>query len=63
MNIQDQIKLRQQLCLMSDAYLTLSDNPVWLEMVALHPELEKLRQEAATVTDSVWHTFRSKCAS
>ncbi|MBP5976628.1 hypothetical protein HW132_28825, partial [Brasilonema sp. CT11] len=46
-----------------DAYITLSDNPAWLEMVAQHPELETARQAAVNVTDSLWYVYRTKCAS
>lgn len=61
MNNQDeQIKLRQQLCLMCDAYITLSDNPAWVAMIVQYPELESLRQQAVSATDSVWYAVRSR---
>lgn len=60
---QEQIKLRQQLCLMTDAYITLSDNPVWLEMVAQHPELETVRQTVIQSSDNLWYAVRTRIIS
>lgn len=61
MNDQDKLKLRQQLALYTDQFITLSDNPAWLELVQQYPELETARQAAVNTSDNLWYTFRSKC--
>lgn len=60
MNNQEQIKLRQQLALYTDQFITLSDYPAWVEMIALYPELETARRAAVNACDSVWYAVRSR---
>jgi hypothetical protein len=57
---EEQIRLRQQLVLLTDAYITLSDNPAWQVLADQYPELETARQSAVQATDLVWWQYRTK---
>lgn len=62
MNNQDQkLKLRQQLALLTDQFIMLSQNPAWTEVAELHPELENARTAAVCAADNVWWQYRTKC--
>jgi hypothetical protein len=61
MNNQDeQTRLKQQLVLLTDAYIQLSDNPAWQALAEQFPELENARQSAVNATDNVWWQVRTK---
>ncbi|KAB8316162.1 hypothetical protein SD81_028220 [Tolypothrix campylonemoides VB511288] len=61
MNNQDQqIQLKQQLVLLTDAYIKLSENPTWLSLAERFPELENARQQAIAASDNVWWQYRTK---
>ena len=55
-----QIQLKQQLVLLTDAYIKLSDNPAWQALAERFPELESARQAAVSATDNVWWQYRTK---
>ena len=55
-----QIQLKRQLVLLTDAYIQLSDNPTWQALAEQFPELESARQAAASSADNVWWQFRTK---
>jgi hypothetical protein len=57
---EQQIQLKQQLVLLTDAYIQLSDNPAWQALAEQFPELENARQAAVSATDNVWWQFRTK---
>jgi hypothetical protein len=57
-----QFELRQQLVLLTDAYIKLTENDTWLEFAEKFPELEQLRQEAIEASDNLWWRYRTKCA-
>ena len=61
-NLQDQQELKHQLVLLTDAYIKLSENPIWLEFAEKHPDLEELRQDAVEASDNLWWKFRTKCS-
>ena len=60
-NLQDQQTLKHQLVLLTDAYIKLSENPVWITFAEQHPDLEELRQDVVEASDNLWWRFRTKC--
>lgn len=62
MNIHEQQTLKQQLVLLTDAYIKLSENPIWQVLAEQYPELENLRQDAIEASDNLWWKFRTKCS-
>ncbi len=58
-----QIQLKQQLILLTDAYIQLSDNPAWQALAEQFPELENARQAAVNASDAVWWQYRTKLNS
>ena len=61
-NYDDQQTLKHQLVLLTDAYVKLSENPVWAEFTEKHPDLEELRQAAVEAADLLWWRFRTRCS-
>ena len=59
-SLDDQTKLKQELVLLTDAYIKLSDNPTWQELATQYPELENARHAAVAASDNVWWQFRTK---
>ncbi len=61
-DFKDQQTLKHQLVLLTDAYIKLSENPVWLKFAEQYPDLEELRQDAVEASDNLWWRFRTKCS-
>ncbi len=59
-NQNEQTRLKQQLVLLTDQYIKLSENPDWQALAEQFPELEVARHAAVNAADNLWWQYRTK---